>query len=244
MSEFSVTSPLGWRARLGLVVPQLDVVTEALFPHLLPSGVSLHTARMRRTGPASSESLTQMNAGLDAALELLPLQFLDAVVYHCTTGSLLYGPDRLAETITEKTGLPTISTSAALVKALRHFSAKRICLVTPYPKDLNEAEIAFFEAAGFSVPRLGGVNLSDTVDITRVTGEEIAAWVRRAYTPDCDMVVISCTALRSHGFLRELEQQLGCPVVTSASVVLWDIYNYLRVPAAALSLGRLFDDAG
>src|SRR5262252_1858469 len=95
-------SPLGWRARLGLIIPELDFVSEPLFPRVLPEGVAVPTARMRRRGTISAASLAQMNADMDAAIELLPTPYIDATVYHCTMGSLLFDPAKLKQAITKK----------------------------------------------------------------------------------------------------------------------------------------------
>src|SRR5690606_34976548 len=101
-------------------------------PRVAPDGVSFHTSRLRRTGPVDTTTLGGMNAQVDAALELLPLPFLDVVFYHCTMGSLLYDPDRLLQDMSARSGLPTIATTASIVAALRHLGLKRVCLVTPY----------------------------------------------------------------------------------------------------------------
>src|SRR5262252_9455257 len=95
-------SPLGWRARLGLIIPQLDFVSEPLFPRVLPEGVAVHTARMRRLGPISAASLEQMNANMDAAIELLPTPYIDATVYHCSLCNDPAAPEKLKQAITKK----------------------------------------------------------------------------------------------------------------------------------------------
>ena len=37
----------GWRARLGLILPSLNVTTEPEFYRMVPEGVTIHTTRMR-----------------------------------------------------------------------------------------------------------------------------------------------------------------------------------------------------
>lgn len=234
-----LANPLGWRARLGLIIPQLDLLSEPLFPQVLPEGVAVHTARMRRRGEVNANSLVRMNAAIDDAIELLPTPYIDAVIYHCTMGSLLYSPTKLADDITGKTGLPTISTTASVVNALNALGSKKICLVSPYPEELNIAEVEFFERAGFSVPIVGGDNIPDAIEMARVAGEEINAWVRRAWRPECDAVFITCTGLRSQEYICQLEAQVGVPVITSTSAVLWEVFRFLKAPMSDLAIGRL-----
>jgi maleate isomerase len=232
---------LGRTARLGLIIPQLDLLSEPLFSSLLPDGVSIHTARMRRRGPVSSASLEAMNANLQDAIDLLPTPYIDAVVYNCTMGSLLYEPDKLKVEISERAGVAAISTTSSVVEALRHLKIKELCLISPYSDELNKAEIAFFERTGFSVCQLGGENLHDAIEMARVAPEEISAWTRKAWTPECKGVFITCTGLRSSDYICELEAQLGVPVITSSSAVLWDLCRVLKLPMTGVPLGCLFD---
>lgn len=231
---------LGRLARLGLVVPQLDLLSEPWFQALLPNGVSIHTSRMARRGPVSSSSLGQMNDTLKSAIALLPTPHIDAVIYHCTMGSLLYDPEKLKAEISEQTGVPTISTTSSVISAFRHLEINDICLVSPYSEELNKAEIAFFERNGLSIRRLGGANLTESIEMARTTPEEIAAWARLAWKEDCKGVFITCTGIRSTDYIEELEEYLGVPVVTSSSAVLWELYNFLKLPRTDLPMGRLF----
>lgn len=243
-SQVRTHKALGRVARLGLIIPQLDLLSEPLFSSLLPDGVSIHTARMRRRGPVSSASLEQMNANLQAAIDLLPTPYIDAAVYHCTMGSLLYEPEKLRSDIAERTGVAAISTTSSVLEALKHLGIHSICLISPYSDELNKAEVAFFERAGVKVPRLGGANLHDAIEMARVAPEEISAWVRKTWTPDCAGVFITCTGLRSCDYVCELEEQLGVPVITSSSAVLWDTHRLLNLPMSGVPLGRLFDHKG
>lgn len=236
----SLKEPLGWRARIGLVIPQLDYLSEAIFPRVLPEGVSFHTSRLRRIGPVNIDTLGQMNASVLAALELLPTPYLDAVVYHCTMGSLLYDPQKLVDDMARQTGLPTIATSSAIVKSFRHLGVRKICLVTPYSQALNKLEADFLTRNGFEVCAIGGANIEDSGEMQSVAPEEINRWVRRAWRPECEAAFISCTGVRSHEFIDELEAEIGRPVATSLTVTLWDLYRLLKVPTVRPGLGTLF----
>lgn len=231
--------PTGWRARIGVLIPQLDYLTEPLLPRYLPDGVSFHVSRMRRTGPVTAESLAGMNTAINDAADLLPLPFLDLVLYHCTMGSLLYEPERLARDLEQRTRLPVIATAQAVIAALRALGARRVSLVTPYSVALNDAEAAFLRRQGLELTGVGGANIDDSGGMQSVAPEEICAWVRRTPHAGSDAIFISCTGIRSHPFIEALEQDVGVPVITSLSAVIWRVHAQLGVQPGALGLGRL-----
>ncbi len=234
-----ITGVVPWRARIGLVIPQLDCITEPLLARLLPAGISFHVSRMKRTGPVNPDTLREMNRSVRAAVELLPLPYLDLVVYHCTTGSLLYDPVRLVADIEGQTGLPAVATAQAVVDALSHLGATRIGLVTPYVKALNDAEVAFLESRGFRVAAVAGVELEDSGLMQSLAPEEISLLARRVARQESQAVFVSCTGIRSLELLDELEADIGRPVVASTSAMLWQALGRLRLPQQLPGCGRL-----
>lgn len=230
---------LGWRARLGVIIPQLDLLTEPLLAQLLPPGISFYTSRLRRTGPVNVDTLHEMNRHFDSALTLLPLPYLDMVIYHCTMGSLYYDPARLVSDIEAQAHLPGVATLQAAMDALRHLETRRITLVTPYPKSFNEAEAKFLEDKGFSIVSVGGEHFDDAGIMAMISPDDISLWVRRARRPETEAVFISCTGIRSLEFIDELEADLQIPVVTSTSAMLWQVLRRLHVNETIAGLGTL-----
>jgi maleate cis-trans isomerase len=233
------TTLQGWRARIGLLIPQLDYLTEALLPHYLPSGVSFHTSRLRRVGPINLDTLGGMNATVSAAADLLPLPFLNALVYHCTMGSFLYEPAQLVADLERQTGLATIATAKAALDVFEAIGAQRLCLVTPYSSALNEYEVQFLRNHGLDPVTIGGANIDDSGEMQRVTSEEIALWVRGAMRGPVDAIFISCTGIRSHPVIDLIEADYGCPVITSLNAMLWSLCRKLNLPTKISGLGSL-----
>ena len=62
----------GWRCRLGLIVPSLNVVAEPEMRRLAPDGVSVHSARMYLAGATTPESYARMAEDAEAAADLSP----------------------------------------------------------------------------------------------------------------------------------------------------------------------------
>lgn len=233
------------RARVGVIFPQLDYLTEPWLAGVLPKGISFHVSRMGRTGPVTRESLAAMNTGVSQALRLLPLEFLDLVVYHCTAGSLLYDPAKLVADMEAASHLPAIATMQAVIDAMRHLELSRIVMVTPYMAWINDYEAQFLDRNGFTVAGVGGVQLEDSGLQQNVPADEICLWVRRAFRRSpCEGVFISCTGLRSLSFIEELEADLDVPVVTSGGAMLWAMLSRLGISDPILHGGLLLSSRG
>lgn len=245
----STTTPLSkpmiaWRGRIGLVIPQLDHLTEPLLPRYLPDGVTFHVSRMARTGPIDAENMKEMNTRFMAALDLLPLPYLHAVVYHCTMGGIFYGTKKLLADMETRTGLPAVTTMDAAVEALRHVGARKVALVTPYQKAFNELQSEFMRGEGFEVPAVGGEEFVDSGIVQHLSPEEVALWIRNSCHADCEAIFMSCTGVRSLEFIDELESDLDKPVITTMSATVWQTLRRLKLNVPVPGLGRLLRENG
>ncbi len=233
---------IAWRGRIGIIIPQLDHLTEPLFPRYLPDGITCHVSRMARTGPIDADNMKAMNTHFMTALDLLPLQYLDVIVYHCTMGGIFYGTKALLADINQRTGLPAVTTMDASVEALRHVGATKVALVTPYQKAFNDLQAQFLRDEGFEVPVVGGEEFVDSGMAQHLGPEEVALWVRRSRHEKCDAVFVSCTGIRSLEFIEQLESDLGKPVITSTSATIWQILMRMGLCQPLAGLGRLLSE--
>lgn len=208
--------------RIGLLVPSSNTTMEPDFYAMAPRGVTVHTARMRLTR-VTPEALILMAEDTERAAGLLADAGVDVIVYGCTTGSLVGGvewEEDLVRRIGEETGIPAVSTSSAVVDALRSLGAKRIGVATPYSEKLNALEKRFLEDLGFQVTGIRGLGLLDNLDIGRVgrgTLEELV----RSVAEEADAIFVSCTNLPVVGLIEEFEKELDRPVVTSNQASMW-----------------------
>jgi maleate isomerase len=122
--------------------------------------------------------------------------------------------------IEEETGIPAVSTSSAVVDALRSLGAKRIGVATPYSEELNGMEKRFLEGLGFQVTGMRGLGLLDNLDIGWV-GRGTLETITREVAGEADAVFISCTNLPAVGLIEEFEEEFNRPVVTSNQASMW-----------------------
>lgn len=214
----------GWRRRLGLVVPSSNTTMEPEFWRLSPPGVSVHAARVRllRVG---IEELSRMVDDVVRAAEDLSTAGVDVVLFGCTTGSLLEGPEwerRLREKIERVSGVKAITAAQAVIESLRALGVRKVAVATPYTEELNAREKAFLESGGLRVVRIRGLGISDNIEIGKQppwVAYRLALDVARG--ADADGVFISCTNLRTIEVVNALEEELGLPVVTSNTASMW-----------------------
>lgn len=230
----------GWRARIGLIVPASNTVNEPEFHAHLPPGVSLHTARLP-LDDVTADSLATMADNTEECAELLATADVDVIAYGCTTGSLVKGPgyDEEIETrITNHTGIPAVSTAAAIKRAFDEFDISRLSIATPYIDDLNQREEAFLDAAGYEVVDIDGIGHTDNIEIGRESPETAYRMAKEFDSDEADGVFISCTNFRTFEIIESLEADTGKPVVTSNQATLWNILSELDI-SPTCSLGRL-----
>ena len=234
--------------RLGVLVGESDQVVEYDLQRFLPPGVSFHVARLdqpKGSKVADPASLAIMAGSAPAtALKVLPAD-PEFFLFACTSASFFKGPgwDRaVARSISDATGVPATTTATLVAEAFAALSVARIFMVTPYPDQANESEIAFLASAGITVEGLWSFGCRYSAEVPVIPPEEIKASIleQAAAIRACDGLLISCTMLRAVEITEDLEAALGVPIVTSNSASLWGSLRALGVPYDSVSAGRLF----
>jgi maleate isomerase len=144
---------------------------------------------------------------------------------------------RRIETVT---GKPATATSESLTAAFRALGAKRIVLVSPYTKPVNEREVAYFAHQGITVLSETGLSLEGG---EAYAGVEPGIWYRIAMAnrhKEADAYFLSCTTIRSTPVIAALERDLGRPVVTSNQAMAWNALRLGGVRDQRAGFGTLF----
>jgi maleate cis-trans isomerase len=239
-------NPYGWKARIGLIVPSTNTVNEPEFWTMAPKGITIHASRVLATGPSTREAFVRMEQALDLATEQLATAEVDVVAYGCTTGSIVCPLPTLIRAMTEKAGVPALTTAAAAVAALRAMGAQRIAVGTPYNDYLNESEERFLREYGFDVVALRSLKLPDTGEPRRLIGqipaEAVYRLARAVDRPEAQAVFISCTNLATLEVIRDLEHELGKPVITSNQATFWACLRVLGINVPVAGYGRLLEE--
>lgn len=235
---------LGWRAKLGLLVPSGNQVIEPELNRVAPEGVAFYCTRITNHLDTPDE-LTAMREEVPAAARLLAHAEVHAMAFGCTGGSLLHGlgyDQTIVQAMEQASGsIPATTTSTAVIQAVRHLGIRRLVVVTPYKPWLNDRVAAFLAQSGFEVVRIAGMERLDTVtELSSVPPQAVYAFARRvAAGAEIDGLFISCTSFRTAGAIDALEQDLGVPVVSSNQATFWALLRLAGVRAQVQGFGRL-----
>lgn len=235
--------------KFGVLFPPGNVTMERELPPLLPPHVSMHVNRLSRPDSSlSADSLLAMARSLPRAARDLAQTYPEIIVYGCTSGSFLGGESDadLAAEIEDLTGIPAVTTSTAVHRALAALGMGRVYMVTPYPDDINREEAAFLARHGVCVTGWDTFGCGSSEEIRRISSDAVAEMVLRhaGEIAGCDGVFISCTQLLTCDRIADLEARLGKPVVSSNQASLWAALDHMQVDASGRGGGRLLDRLG
>jgi maleate isomerase len=236
---------IGWRARLGFLVPPGNPTVEPEMMTLAPQGVSLHFNRMIARGtPGSlagqSERNRMMVDNIDTAIEMLALVKPDVIVLAHTATSYHLGRDgeaALAARLETSTGTRVVTAFGAVLRALERLNVRKLALGAPYSRDTTLAGKAHLEAHGLQV-----VNFDNLQGVTNIYDETAERAYRLARVIDCaqaEAVFLTGTGMPTLPVLEALEQDLGKPVISSASAMMWHALRRAGVRQAIPGYGRL-----
>lgn len=145
-----------------------------------------------------------------------------AYAYGCTSGSFVHGvagERRLTEAMRAAGGADAVTTSGALLTALRALDASRVAIATPYDAAVTGRLSTFLGEAEVDV--VSSAHLDLTADIWKVGYETTRELVRRADSADAEAIIVSCTNLATYDVIADLEAELDKPVVTANQATVW-----------------------
>ncbi len=241
---FTLDNGVASTAALGLIVLETDETIEAEFRSVFNhSGTGLFHTRIPLAQEVTPETLSEMEAALPTAVELLPSAFpMDVVGYACTSGATVIGADNISNIVTGT--FPSAKTTdpiTAVMEALRHMRVRKIGLVTPYVEDVSAAMIDLLLSNGFEVVNFGSFEQKEDAIVARISPESIYnAVCDIGSIDDVEAVFISCTNLRTFGMIERAETSVGKPVISSNQALAWHMAELAGLSGIIAGPGRLF----
>ena len=230
------------QARIGLIIPSSNRLTEPQFNRYAPPGVAIHVTRLRMTGKYR-KPLNELKRSLVEASEALSDVDPGIIVFHCTANSMENGlahEAAIVEIIEQSSGCPTLTTAQAITRAFNHFAIKTLVLISPYVQATNEHEVHYLKEAGYTVVHELGLGL-ESHGYSAVTPEEWKQIVMENTRADADGYFLSCTNTRMIEAVAEIEREIDKPVISSNQATLWACLKRLGISHSDNRLGRLFN---
>jgi maleate cis-trans isomerase len=169
----------------------------------------------------------------------------DAVMWACTSGSFVFGPEGArdqASGVAAVAGVPASSTSIAFVDAARHLGVCQVAVAASYPDDVAQHFVQFLRAGGVEVVAMGSHGIFTAAEVGTLTPEQVVAMVKAADHPDAEAVLVPDTAMHTLAIIGELEAAVGKPVLTANQVTIWKGLQLLGPVPDLPGLGALFGD--
>ena len=152
------------RGLVGVLTPQANTTVEPEFAILWPPGIAMLNARMTSSKPSIVARLLDYLRDLPGAAAQFANAPLGALAFACTGASYYAGvaeEDALVAAMEDRLGIPVITAARAVCDAFRAVGAERIGLVSPYPEDLTQAAITYWQARGFAVAAVSRGAMAD-----------------------------------------------------------------------------------
>ncbi|WP_170788590.1 maleate cis-trans isomerase family protein [Ruegeria lacuscaerulensis] len=210
---------------MGLIVLQTDETIEPEFnAYFSDRRAPIYVSRIPSGHEVTTETLSQMEAALPAAADLLPKARPYKVVgYGCTSASSVIG-SAAVERMVQKT-----CAAARVTNPLRAASAcaadrgvSKFALLSPYIEEVNEPLRKAFAENGIEMGVFGSFGEAEESKVVRISRESVVeAAVRLGADSAVEAVFLSCTNLRTFDAIPEIENRLGKPVLSSNQSLAW-----------------------
>ena len=229
--------------RVGLIVLATDVMIEKDFLKVF-SGISadLFVNRITNYNPVTAENLKKMTNNITSVTEnILPGEKIDCVVYGCTSGTIVSGYDSIKKkiNIAKPDALVTAPSTAAL-NALKKKNIKKISIVTPYIKSVNDDVVNFFKNNDFKISSNTYFNIESDVDIGKVDQDQLFEILSKIDHKDAEALFVSCTSLPVLNIIEKLEKKLSMTVLSSNQALIWETLENINKNNSIKGYGSLF----
>lgn len=172
-----------------------------------------------------------------------------AVVWACTSGSFVYGPQGAREQsdgLARMCGVPASSTSFAFVAAVRALDVRSVAVCASYPDEVAALFVDFLAAADIRVVSMTSAGIDTAAEVGTLTPHQVLALATANDHPDAEALLIPDTAMHTIQLLPELESALGKPVLTANQVTVWHGLRLaglpVQPPPSGPGLGTLFSE--
>jgi len=252
MKEARSVDVLGYRKKIGIVVPSTNTIVGPECEDFRPRGVTNHVARLtlkERPIQASDEGflahVQAMREGIGPAIDqvmtLAPDHIIMSVAIEAFTGGVA-GADALQKSLSERAGVGVSIGSTAAVAALRKFGAKRIAVLTPHQPKGDETVRAFLVEAGFEIVRLVGMKCASPFAIAQIQAPQLRQVLRELDGDDIDAILQVGTNLANAAVAAEAERWLEKPVLSMNVVTYWDALRRGGIDDRVYGHGRILEE--
>ena len=229
--------------RVGLIVLATDVMIEKDFLKVF-NGVraDLFVNRITNYNPVTADNLKKMVNQITSVTEnILPGEKIDCIVYGCTSGTIVSGYDNIKKRINiAKPDASVTAPSTAALNALKKKNIRKISIVTPYIKNVNDDVVNFFKNNNFEITSNTYFDIESDVDIGKVDQDQLFEILSNLDHKNAEALFVSCTSLPVLNIIEKLEKKLGIIVLSSNQALIWETLENINRNNSIKGYGSLF----
>jgi maleate isomerase len=247
----TVPDSLGFRKRIGIVVPSTNTTVQPECEALRPRGVTNHVARSTikerplNTEQSFFEHMQDMREGIGAAINQIMTASPDHLILGIALETFWGGiaaADKLQRELSQRATVGVSMGSTASVSALTAFGAKRIAVLTPHQPRGDDIVRLYLTEVGYEIIRLVGLKCATPRAIAQVPETVIRNALKDLDGPDVDAILQVGTALPTVFIAAEAERWLGKPVLAINAVTYWDALRQSGIDDRVWGCGRILEE--
>ncbi len=231
----------GWKARIGYLSPSV-FETPSDWDLILPAGFTIVASGLNVQSHTESEFNKAIDA-LGAGLGIFQAEECDAILM----GGITLGTQRgyaaeqdVVDQLSRQVGLPVSTAMGATVRALKHLKVKSTVIATAYKESINQAVRKYYDDGGVQVKAIRGLEVAKPVDQVKLPDYASYKVGRELFRqhPEVDSLLLQ-GRWRTVGYVQQLEDDTGRPVVSSTAASLWWVLQTLGMKFSIEGYGQL-----
>ena len=231
--------------RIGLIALSTDFTIEQDYRnicHQLP--VDIFVNRIPFENPLNHENYLKMaNHISDVSAQILPSEDVDIIAYGCTSGTIAIGAERIKQEVNNSKPDAKVTTPiTAAIKAFNYLGIKKIAVLTPYPKDVNETVFNYLNENNLTIDSFSSFNLEYDSEIAQVSLESLQKQIAKIDLSKVDGLFVSCTALKIVDVLDKIEKLQDTTIISSNQAIIWDCLRSVGIDTKIKGYGKLFEN--
>jgi len=239
---------LGWRAKVGVIVPSTNTIVQPDCEALRLDGVTCHVARIAVPNMkiASDDDFSKLVAmsqeALDQAVDRLMTCEPDVLAVGMSSIMVWDGreaSEKRRDALARRIGIPVTGGSFGMAAALEKLGCRRVAALSPYQPVADRETQRFLEGYGIEVKRFVGLRCPSPTAIAAVPADEVERQLAALDGPDVDAIVQIGTNLSTLRVAPKLEARLGKPVLAINAVAMWHALRLLGIEDHIQGYGRL-----
>lgn len=243
---------LGWRAKIGVITPATNTITQPELDAMRPRGVTnqIHRVVIPDSPVGSDTEFATMMAAVrtatESAVDVLMACSPSALVFGMAVESFWEGvldASALQAHLQTRAGVNVILGIHACVAAIRRYgSIHKIGLITPYMPAGDAQVRRTFTDLGFEVVNLLGLKCNSPVLMAHEPQERLRRAVREVDDPSVELILQVGANLAFANVASEAERWLNKPVLATNTCSYWHALRMTGIDDKIDGYGSLLAD--